>query len=181
MIIYGQRILVVKKSDKNNKDIKMHFGKATFKIRACGVIEKNGKYLVDCTRINHFYSFPGGHIQIGENSAEATMREVLEETGIKTEIKSLIAITEVFLGEDDKKMLHEIDFHYLLSAKDYAGPEYFYRTEFDNGRKKKHNYKFMTLEEMKNKDIRPEHILSILQSKQYNQHIIQDKRTDTKE
>ena len=171
----------MKSSDKNPKDIKMHFGKATFKLRACGVIEKDGKYLVDCTRINHFYSFPGGHIQIGENSEDATKREVFEETGIKTEVKNLIAITEVFLGSPNKKMLHEIDFHYLLSAKDYSGPNSFYRAELDNGRKKKHNYKFMSLEEMQNKDIRPEHILGILQSKQYGQYIIQDKRDESKE
>ena len=174
-------VKVVKKPEKNTKDIKFHFGKAIYKLRACGVIERNGKYLVDCTRINHFYSFPGGHIQIGENSEEATKREVLEETGIKTEVKNLIAITEVFLGEGGKKMLHEIDFHYLLSANDYNGPNAFYRTELDNGKKKKHNYKFMSIEEMKNKDIRPEHILSILQSKQYGQHVIQDKRTQVKE
>ena len=173
-----------KKDEKTNlsenkeksKDIKMHFKKATLKLRACGIIERNGKYLVDCTQINHFYSFPGGHIQIGESSKTAAEREVAEETGINAEAVQLVAITEVFLGDNKRKMLHEIDFHYLMNANNYKGPNSFYRTEIDAGKKKKHNYAFMTIEEMEGKDIRPEHIVEILKSRQFGRHIIQDKR-----
>ena len=169
----------VNKKEEKSGDIKFHHKKATFKLRACGVIEKDGKYLVDATRLNHFYSFPGGHIQIGESSSDAAVREVKEETGIDAKVANLIAITEVFLG-GDKKMLHEIDFHYLLKADDYRGPSAFYRTELDNGKKKKHNYKFMTIEEMEGKDFRPEHIIELLKTKQFGKHIIQDKRDKTK-
>ena len=167
------------KKEEKSGDIKFHNKKATFKLRACGIIEKDGKYLVDCTRINHFYSFPGGHIQMGESSSDAVLREVKEETGIDCSIETLIAITEVFLG-GDKKMLHEIDFHYLLKPIDYVGPNAFYKTEIDNGKKKKHNYKFMTIEEMQNKDFRPEHIIEFLKTKQFGKHVVQDKREERK-
>ena len=158
------------------KDVRFHMENGTYKLRACGVIELNGKYLVDCTKINNFYSFPGGHIKFGETSEDAAIREVQEETGIKVKSKKLLSITEVFLGDTQTKMLHEIDFHYLMEPVDYTGPLKFSSIEFDNGKKKKHLYRFMTLEEMSKKDIRPESILDILRTKKYGQHLIQDKR-----
>lgn len=158
------------------KDVRFHMENGTYKLRACGVIELNGKYLVDCTKINHFYSFPGGHIKFGETSEDAAIRETEEETGMKVKSKALLSITEVFLGDQKTKMLHEIDFHYLMEPVDYKGPMKFSTVEIDDGKKKKHLYRFMSIEEMSRKDIRPETILQILKSKNYGQHIIQDKR-----
>ena len=158
------------------KDVRFHMDNGTYKLRACGVIELNGKYLVDCTKINNFYSFPGGHIKFGENSENAAIREVQEETKINVKTKALLSITEVFLGDEKTKMLHEIDFHYLMEPINYKGPHKFSSIEFDNGKKKKHLYRFMTLEEMSKKDIRPATIINILKTKEYGQHLIQDKR-----
>jgi len=51
------------------------------------VTEKNGP-------IRHFWKIPGGMIEPGEEICDAATREVLEETGIKTEFVSLLCFRQ---------------------------------------------------------------------------------------
>ena len=46
-----------------------------------------------------YWSLPGGHIEHGEDSLSAAVRETVEETGIKPEIVGLAAIAEL-IGEE---------------------------------------------------------------------------------
>ena len=46
-----------------------------------------------------YWSLPGGHIEHGEDSLEAALRETVEETGIEPEIHGLAAIAEVIGAE----------------------------------------------------------------------------------
>lgn len=63
---------------------------------AVGVIEKNGRYLI--TRrppeglLGGLWEFPGGKIKAGEGPADACVREVLEETGLRVDVISRIAV-----------------------------------------------------------------------------------------
>lgn len=58
-----------------------------------------------------YWTLPGGHIDYGESSEEAVQREVLEETGIVTQVIGLI---DVFSKPDRDPMGHIISIVYLL-------------------------------------------------------------------
>jgi 8-oxo-dGTP pyrophosphatase MutT (NUDIX family) len=69
---------------------------ATHYIGAGGVVlNHNQELLVVCERFRRpgqppFYKLPGGAVQPGEHLVEAVVREVLEETGVKTEFDALV-------------------------------------------------------------------------------------------
>ena len=68
------------------------------KVRAVtvdGLVAKEGKILL--VKRSHppyqdFWAIPGGYLEFGETCEEATIREVEEETGLKTKIKTLIGV-----------------------------------------------------------------------------------------
>lgn len=68
------------------------------KIRAVtvdGLVVKEDKILL--VKRSHppyqdFWAIPGGYVEFGETCEEATIREVEEETGLKTKIKTLIGV-----------------------------------------------------------------------------------------
>ena len=60
----------------------------------------------------HTWSFPGGHVDFGENPSETGRREVLEETGVHvTNIQPLAFTSDVFANEK----LHYITLFYTAS------------------------------------------------------------------
>ena len=72
------------------------------KEKACGgVIVKGGKVLM-VLQDNGVFAFPKGHVEEGETEEETALREILEETGLKTRL-------------DTKK---RIEFGYYISDKD---------------------------------------------------------------
>lgn len=54
--------------------------------KSCGIIpfHRNGdeKEFLVLLQTNHFWSFPKGHMEVGETETEAALRELLEETGL---------------------------------------------------------------------------------------------------
>jgi 8-oxo-dGTP pyrophosphatase MutT (NUDIX family) len=62
------------------------------------------------------WCLPKGHLEQGETEADAAVREIQEETGIRgTVVKHLGTIDYWFLGEDHR--VHKVVHHYLLSAE----------------------------------------------------------------
>ena len=65
------------------------------KITADGAILKDGKILLIKRKNNPFknkWALPGGFVEYNEKVEDAVVREVLEETGLKTKIKDLLGI-----------------------------------------------------------------------------------------
>ncbi|XP_037119006.1 nucleoside diphosphate-linked moiety X motif 6 [Syngnathus acus] len=73
-----------------------HF--ATHQIGVAGAVvdESNGKVLVvqDKNKTKNAWKFPGGLSDPGENIGVTAVREVLEETGIRSEFRSLLSIRQ---------------------------------------------------------------------------------------
>jgi diadenosine hexaphosphate hydrolase (ATP-forming) len=66
----------------------------------CVVIDLN-KLLLVCDSTKTIYSFPKGHVEVGETPKEAALRETLEETGYKVEIISQLPDVVYKNGETD--------------------------------------------------------------------------------
>lgn len=62
------------------------------------------------------YMFPGGRIDVHEDSENAIVRELQEELNLETNLK-LKYIVEIFL-DSSKTKYHEIGFYYLATIKE---------------------------------------------------------------
>ncbi len=61
-----------------------------------------------CRNVKHgYYYLPGGHVEFGESAAEALVREIEEETGLRASVGSMVLASEhVF---EAKRRHHEVN------------------------------------------------------------------------
>lgn len=59
------------------------------------------------------WSLPGGHVEPGERTADAALREVAEETGVAAEILGLVDLHEIVRRGDNGG---EIAWHYVIAV-----------------------------------------------------------------
>jgi ADP-ribose pyrophosphatase YjhB (NUDIX family) len=75
----------------------------SIRIRVCLVVVENGRILLvphygtDAGEIQ--WAVPGGMVEFGEVLETAVTREFLEETGLNTEVTSVLCVSEVILPE----------------------------------------------------------------------------------
>jgi len=88
-----------------------------FGARAGAIIynEDKTKVLLE-NQDNERYMFPGGRIDVHEDSETAIVRELKEELNLETDLK-LKYIVEMFL-DSSKTKYHEIGFYYLSTIKE---------------------------------------------------------------
>lgn len=80
-----------------------------------GILLKNNKILLLKRNIPPFenhWVLPGGHVEYGEKVEETILRELEEETGLKTEIKELIG---VYSDPERDPRYHAVSIVYWLS------------------------------------------------------------------
>lgn len=104
-----------KRGIKIMTDIDIKCIDGTFKIRACGIIEKQGKILAQKAHDIDGFCFPGGHVSIGETAATAVVREIKEELHVETEIEKLICVHEhIYTNNKLNKPAQEIGYYFVL-------------------------------------------------------------------
>ena len=64
------------------------------------------------------WDFPKGHIEVGESSETAALREVEEETGVKGEIIERVGETKYFYWEEGSKVLKTVVFYLMKYLSD---------------------------------------------------------------
>ena len=68
----------------------------------------------DLSKSRLLWSLPKGHIEIGESPEEAALREVMEETGIESEITRSLGVIDFWFMAGGKR-IHKTVHHYLFT------------------------------------------------------------------
>ena len=139
-------------------------------IRSAWVIIHNNKILTHKNVNKNHYSLPGGRVEIGENSEETVIRELHEELEKNTVITGDIATIENFFEMDNKKY-HEIYFVHKVEFVNDEDQIIDYTLHNKEG-KEYLQYEWLDLNKIDEYNILPKCIKSILKSKQFPMHII---------
>jgi ADP-ribose pyrophosphatase YjhB (NUDIX family) len=99
-------------------DIRIDSEQGKFKFRVCGILKVNEKYLTVKLEGNDFYCLPGGHVELGEDTDHAVLREMKEELGYEVKIDRLVSIVQNFFKTKDGKIFHELGYYYIVEPKD---------------------------------------------------------------
>lgn len=155
-------------------DIRVECDKGAFKLRACGVIVKDGKMLVDRARRFDGHIILGGHIEVGENSRDAIIREAKEELGINVEIERLVCINEnLYSIPNSNTVAHEIALYYLLNSSEVNMEDFEYK-EIDKGVEICHKYSWINVNECDKYNVRPHWIADMIISGKENFYYLTD-------
>lgn len=146
-------------------DIKIKSEEGNFKFRVAGLLEHDGRYLAVKIGDNSFYCLPGGHVEIGESTDVAILREMEEELGFPVKIKRLIAIAQNFYGKGDKNF-HELSYYYVVNPVNESdvNTDDYERIENDKGVMKRLEFKWLTKADFEICKFNPSFVKDILDS-----------------
>ena len=159
------------------QDIDIKTNSNRFKLRVSGIFIRDGKVLVQkCKKIDG-YCFPGGHVELGEITKEAVLREIKEEIGIEVKIIDLFCVHENIYKTIDNNIAQEINYYYLLDSKEIIPFDEFETTENDKGTLKVHNYEWLKINELIDKKVNPLSIANlIIKGSNRNNILLTDER-----
>ena len=132
-------------------DVKIDSNEGKFKFRVCGILKVKEKYLTVKIQDNDFYCLPGGHVELGEDTDSAVLREMKEELGYEVKIDRLVSIIQNFFKSKDDKVFHELGYYYIVEPKNIEEVNLndYVITENDKGKLVRLEFKWFTLEELK--------------------------------
>ena len=139
------------------KDIEFKNDKQKFKYRVNGIIIKDNKILTIKMKNNISYCLPGGHVELGEYSKTAILREMLEEIDTPVSISKEIAIVENFYIDKKDLQTHEISFYYIVTPENFDKISLgkYKKEENDKGKIKIHNFEWLDISTLENYDFKP--------------------------
>ncbi|MDD3341467.1 MAG: NUDIX domain-containing protein [Bacilli bacterium] len=136
-------------------DIKVQSDLGKFKLRVSAVIVQNDKILVHEGEKFIGFCFPGGHVEIGETTEEAILREVKEELDIETEVIELFCIHENIYKNKNSKINQEINYYYKLKVASDLPDNPFERKEIDKGVEKIHKFHWLPVHSIVEQNLQP--------------------------
>lgn len=156
-----------------NPEVKFKQEKNNYYNRAVGIIKKDNKFLVMQVDDTEYYHIPGGHIELGEDSFSAIIREIKEELDYTVKTAKLFCIQENFY---EKKGIsqHGIEFYYIVEIEEDIETIDRKIIEIDRGEEKHLNTRWVNISELKKIDLRPYTVKELLVSNKLNSltHII---------
>lgn len=156
-------------------DLEIKTNTKKFKYRVNGIILKNKKILTIKMKNNISYCLPGGHIELGEDSNTAIIREMLEELNTNVTINKEIAIVENFYTDKNSLLTHEISFYFIVKPENFSKIplENYTKCENDKGELKQHNFVWLDINSLKDFDFKPSFIKEKLMNNNFDfEHII---------
>lgn len=150
-------------------DVKIKTEDSQFKLRACSLIVKGDRVLLQNLNRNGFLCASGGHIHLGEDSKTGVIRETLEEVGVECKDPKLIAVGENFYTKNERKF-HEVSFYYLTLNPEMPQEklvDYAY-DENDEGKMVHIEFHWVPLSDVEKYDIRPKAIKNILKNREFD-------------
>ncbi|MCX6016173.1 MAG: NUDIX hydrolase [Chloroflexales bacterium] len=69
------------------------------------------------------WTFPKGHLEVGESSADAAIREVFEETGIRGELGGLVQTIFYDVFKKDRTLRKQVDFFVMHTTQSTVIPQ----------------------------------------------------------
>ena len=146
-------------------DVKIDCAEGKFKFRVCGIVRVNNKYLTVKIQNNDFFCLPGGHVELGEDTDTAVIREMKEELGYEVKIVRLVSIIQNFFKAKDGRQFHELGYYYIVEPVNIneVNLEDYVRMENDKGEMKRLEFRWFTLDELNNTRFLPEILKSKLE------------------
>ena len=124
-----------------------------FKFRVSGIFIKDNKILLVDMDDSGFLCLLGGHVELGEKTENALIRELLEETKKKIKIKKYLGVMENYFVNKYSIKIHEICFYYLIDFVEDIKLNNFIVFEDDNA-KTKLEYHFIDIKDVDKYDVR---------------------------
>ena len=157
-------------------DIDLRNDEGEFKYRVVGILfDEQNRVLIQKVADNPFYCLPGGRVELGESSVEAVKRELEEELGFDVVVEKPLFFLENFFKRASGKEVHEIGIFFKVTST-VAPKEDWELVENDKGILKTLRYKWVTLKELENEDLRPaflkEKLLNL--SEDFEQIVLRD-------
>ncbi len=117
-----------------------------FEVISRALIKKDDKILLCRSITRDYYFFPGGHVELGEISSDALVREMKEERGSNIKNLKFIGLIENIYKEKENT---KYEINIVFDAEEE-------NDEIETITKEDHiEFEFMTIEEVKEADIRP--------------------------
>ena len=157
------------------KDVEIKTNHSKFKYRVNGLVINNNRLLTLKMSNNTSYCLPGGHVELGEDTHTAIIREMAEELNTNVTIQSEFAFVETFYADKNNLKTHELSLYYVVEPENYDNIPLTNYTieELDNGVLKKHNFVWLDIADINNVDFRPSFIKEKLASNNFDfEHII---------
>lgn len=127
-------------------------------VRVRLIIIKDGKVLLHYTENGNYYFYTGGHLEFGETIVQASVREVLEETGAKFTFEKILYIRDFFAPDGNE---HSVEFYILGDIDKYEELEGLVDPQsVEKGWKSWQNW--IPLEKLKDTNVKPKSLTDIL-------------------
>ena len=144
------------------RDIDIKCDDGNFKLRTSAIIIKDNKILLQKSKCDECYCFPGGHVEFGEISREAIIREVKEEINIDVKIVNLYCISELIYKNKKGKINQEINYYYKLECISKIDFLDFQIIENDKGEEKHHIFHWFELTDIDSARLKDRKIVEML-------------------
>lgn len=157
-------------NDINKKDIRIKNDGYNFHFRVAAVIVQDNKFLIQQIDGYDYYILPGGHVLLGESSLKALEREVKEEVGCDVDIEQckFFCFHENFYNKKEK-LEHWIENYFTVKPKKTLPTTDWDIEENDKGEIKLLHFKWVTIDELKELDLKPTAIKRLLVDNKSNE------------